>query len=117
LEVLEHVPNYVTALSELARVTRPGGSMFISVPFIEQSLETIQRAELKADGSIVHHLPAEYHGDPVNPEGGILCFWHFGWPFVNDLKEAGFSAVKVHLIWSASHLILGKPVMVFEAIK
>jgi len=33
-EVLEHVPDHRLALAEIARVLRPGGRLFMSVPFI-----------------------------------------------------------------------------------
>lgn len=33
-EVLEHVPDHVRALTEIARVLRPGGRLFLSVPFL-----------------------------------------------------------------------------------
>ncbi len=117
LEVLEHVPNYTLAFSELARITKKGGSMFISVPFIEQNENTIIRASISTNGDIVHHLEPEYHGDPVNAEAGILCFQHFGWDITRDLKTAGFSEVKVHFIWSLEELIIGRHIIIFEAIK
>lgn len=117
LEVLEHVPHYKKGFSELARVTRTGGRMFISVPFLEQADKTVIRASVEADGSLTHHLEPEYHGDPVNKDGGILCFQHFGWDILDDLKTAGFATVRVHFIWSAKNLILGRHIVIFEAIK
>lgn len=117
LEVLEHVPEYLKGFSELARITRPGGCMFISVPFLEQSEKTVIRASVGSDGSLTHHLEPEYHGDPVNKDGGILCFQHFGWDIIDDLKTAGFASVRVHFIWSAKNLILGRHIVIFEAIK
>jgi SAM-dependent methyltransferase len=117
LEVLEHVPDFRKGFSELARVTRLGGKMFITVPFLELAEKTVIRASINADGTLVHHLEPEYHGDPVNKDGGILCFQHFGWDLVDELKTAGFSDVRVHLIWSARNLILGRHIIVFEAIK
>jgi hypothetical protein len=91
--------------------------MFISVPFIEQNENTIIRASISTNGDIVHHLEPEYHGDPVNAEAGILCFQHFGWDITRDLKTAGFSEVKVHFIWSLEELIIGRHIIIFEAIK
>lgn len=117
LEVLEHVPDYKKGFNELARVTRKGGSMFISVPFLENAEKTLIRASIGANGELIHHLEPEYHGDPVNANGGILCFQHFGWDIVTDLTNAGFSAVRVHFIWSAKYLILGRHMIIFEAIK
>ena len=117
LEVLEHVPAYKKAFVELARVTKSGGSMFISVPFIEQYKETITRATVNENGQIIHHLSPEYHGDPVNAESGILCFQHFGWDILQHLKEAGFQTVKAHFIWWENNMILGRHMIIFEAIK
>lgn len=117
LEVLEHIPDFLKAFSELARITRTGGSVWITVPFLESSSETIIRASFADNGGLIHHLPPEYHGDPVNEQGGILCFQHFGWDMLDQLKACGFSTVKVHLIWSASELMLDRHIMVFEAIK
>lgn len=117
LEVLEHVPNYHKGFSELARVTRTGGKMFITVPFLENGAQTIIRASIAGDGSLVHHLEPEYHGDPVKQDGGILCFQHFGWDMVSQLKAAGFADVRIHFIWSAQNLILGRHIVVFEAVK
>lgn len=117
LEVLEHVPDYLKAFSELARVTKVGGRVFITVPFIEKNEQTVIRASFDQRGELIHHLPPEYHGDPVNEQGGILCFQHFGWDMLGQLKTAGFSDVKVHLVWSASELMLDRHIMVFEAIR
>lgn len=117
LEVLEHVPDFKKAFSELARVTKLGGRVFITVPFIEDNQQTIIRASFSETGELIHHLPPEYHGDPVNAEGGILCFQHFGWDLLDMLKSAGFADVKVHLVWSASELMLGRHIIVFEAVR
>jgi SAM-dependent methyltransferase len=117
MEVMEHVPAYHNGFREMCRVTKPGGSVFITVPFLEQQEQTVIRASLAADGSITHHLEPEYHGDPVNKTGGVLCFQHFGWDMVDALREAGFKTVRAHFIWSARNLILGEHIIVFEAVK
>jgi SAM-dependent methyltransferase len=89
-EVLEHVPDYRAALSECARVLRPGGLALITAPFRAKEAETLVRASVSADGSIVHHEPPDYHGDPVNAEG-ILCYYWFGWSLLDEIRAAGFS--------------------------
>jgi hypothetical protein len=86
-EVLEHVPDYRTALRECARVLKPGGTMLVSVPFHLGERTTV-RARV-GPGGIEHLLPPEYHGDPL-VSGDCLCFYHFGWDFIDALKEAGF---------------------------
>lgn len=99
-DVLEHVPNYFAALCELYRVLRCGGHLVLSVPFVIHSKENILRARISGEGRIEHILTPEYHGDPVDPNGGILCYHHFGWDLLNDLRKAGFTSVKLSIFWS-----------------
>ena len=87
-DVLEHVPGYEAALEEFHRVLRPGGMLLLSMPFTFQQ-ETLVRATLRDDGAVEHHLPPEYHGDPVS-EGGVLCFQSFGMDLLRQLRRHGF---------------------------
>lgn len=73
-EVLEHVEDLDAAFAETERVLRPGGVHLFTVP---PKQVTARRAE-HVDGELVHHLEPDYHGDPRNPEGGILAFWDIG---------------------------------------
>ncbi|HET8898644.1 MAG TPA: methyltransferase domain-containing protein [Rhodanobacteraceae bacterium] len=88
MEVLEHVPNYSLALLEFHRVLRDQGVLVISVPFIENSPETLLRARLTNDG-IEHLMPPEYHGDPTE-DAGCLAFHAFGWDLLDQIRRAGF---------------------------
>jgi len=88
-DVLEHVPDYSNALAEFARILAPVGRLLLSVPFIPSSDTTLVRARLRADGTVEHLLPPEYHGDPTN-ETGCLCYYHFGWDLLPALLHAGF---------------------------
>jgi len=72
-DVLEHVPRLDLAFTETARVLRPGGAHLFTVP---PRRSTRARAEV-VDGKIHDLLPAEYHLDPLNPQG-ILAFWDVG---------------------------------------
>lgn len=99
-DVLEHVPDYRVALGEFARVASGCGNLIVTVPQDLRSEENIIRAELDGTGRVIHRLPPEYHGDPVNPDEGILCYYHFGWELLRDLRKAGFRSAAVVLSWS-----------------
>lgn len=113
LDVLEHVPDYRAALAECARVLRLGGRAIITAPFVWQQ-DHIVRARVTAAGEIEHLLPPDYHGDPIKA-GGILCYYHFGWEMLDDLKAAGFSDAYVALVCSREFGYLGHPHSLFVA--
>lgn len=100
-DVLEHVPDYQSALSEFARVLRKDGVLVLTAPFVSQFEATLMRARMKPDGEIEHLMPAEYHGDPLG-EDGILCFYHFGWDLLDHARNAGFSKAYMALPWAPS---------------
>ena len=104
-DVLEHVPDYQAGLRECARVLRPGGRIYITVPFVGTA-ETIVRARVLPDGEIEHLLPAEYHGDPMVKDG-ILCFYHFGYDVLDVMRRVGFSDAWAGYYWSAEFGYLG----------
>lgn len=96
-DVLEHVPDLRRALAELRRVTRPGGGMFFSVPFLHDRTEDEVRASLEADGTIVHHLPPVYHGNVIDRKG-VLAYRTYGWSLLQTLREMGFAAAEAGVL-------------------
>ncbi|GAB3362703.1 hypothetical protein GCM10027431_01120 [Lysobacter rhizosphaerae] len=96
-DVLEHVPDYRQALSEFGRVLRPDGVLVATFPFTDAE-PTIVRARLNALGEVEHLLPAEYHGDPIS--GGVLCFYHFGWDLLEEVRLAGFREAEMVMPWA-----------------
>ena len=90
-DVLEHVPHLELALRETARVLAPGGVHLFTVPHRDK---TRRRAEI-VDGSIRHLEPAEYHRDPLSPNG-ILAFWDIGpdLPQVFEIRDLTISVVR-----------------------
>ena len=87
-DVLEHVPDYKSALAEFYRVLTVGGLVLISVPFTFDQ-DTITRAVINSEGETEHLLEPMYHGDPLSQEG-VLCYYEFGLDLLQSLKEAGF---------------------------
>ncbi len=115
-DVLEHIPDYRGAFAECARTLKPAGKMLLSVPFDANSVRNQIRAQLRKDGTIEYLLPPEYHDDPRNPEG-CLCFQHFGWEMLEEMKEAGFSRVWALSYYSREYGYLGDKQIQFLAEK
>ncbi len=98
-DVLEHVPDYRAAAAEFARVLKSGGRLILTVPFLDQSHETLTRARILEDGHIEHLEEPEYHGDPLDPDG-VLAFYHFGWDLLDTLRNSGFESAEWCLPWA-----------------
>ena len=87
-DVLEHVPDFKSALREFYRVLAPGGQALISVPFTFTD-QTVTRAELDPEGNIKHLMEPSYHGDPFSDDG-VLCYYEFGMDMLQEIRKAGF---------------------------
>lgn len=79
----------------------------MSVPFARGSETNIVRAVVRKDGFVEHLLPPEYHGDPINPAQGVLCYYYFGWELLQDMGLAGFSDASVQFSWSSDYAYIG----------
>lgn len=115
-DVFEHIPHYENALRECLRCLKPGGLLYFSVPFVKTSKRNIVRASVSETGEVKHLLPPEYHGDPLNT-AGCLCFHHFGWEILNELRAVGFKEASALLYWSRELGYLGDEQIIFEAAK
>lgn len=116
-DVLEHVPFPQQAFQEIHRCLKPGGRLFFTVPFSWGDRYDVVRARLDETGTIEHLLQPEYHGNPVDMEGGSLCFRYFGWSVIDDLKQAGFRDAEILSYWSKELGHLGDPLFVIVALK
>ncbi|GAB3098551.1 glycosyltransferase [Lysobacter terrae] len=111
-DVLEHVPDPVAAFSECFRILRPGGTLLWAAPFAFDEHRhlvdrNIVRAHLDATGEIVHLMEPEYHGNPVDPENGALCFQYFSKEVLEQLRQVGFENVELLFYWSRDLAYLG----------
>ena len=116
-DVMEHVADELMAIKEVYRCLRPGGRFFFAAPFAHVHAKKTIRARMLADGTIHHIMPPEYHGNPIDPEGGALCFRYFAWDLLDDLREAGFSNSRVLHYWSRDFAYLGVEQFLFVAEK
>jgi len=114
-DVLEHVNLPELAIREMYRVLKPGGEIFITVPFHLNAAKTVRRAQL-VDGKLQHILSPMYHGNPLSEEGSLV-FNDFGWEFVEQLKEVGFEDVSLCHYWSYLYGYLGEAQYYFWAFK
>ena len=116
-DVLEHVPNTEKSLAEFIRCLKPGGFVLISVPFVSNQYETIVRAKIGVNGTTLHLLEPEYHGNPTNPAMGSLCYYHFGWHLLDQLRSAGASSAAVLSYYSSERMNIGNEQLFFVALK
>ncbi len=117
-DVLEHVTDDDAAFSECFRCLAPGGRLIFTAPCSMDSARNIIRARVTKSGEIEHLInPPEYHGNPVDPENGALCFRYFGWEILDQLRRAGFHDAYALCTWSRSLGYMGIEQVVFVADK
>jgi hypothetical protein len=115
-DVFEHIPDYHAAFAECVRVLSKQGMLVFTIPFFPSLSATQVRATVLNGGSIQHHLPPEFHGNPVSNQGS-LCFQNFGWDILPSLIAAGFREAKASLYWGPWQGHLGFPFFVFSAVR
>ncbi|MCE5268093.1 MAG: class I SAM-dependent methyltransferase [Planctomycetaceae bacterium] len=115
-DVFEHVADYRRAFAECCRVLNSKhGRLLFTIPFFANQECTAVLATIAKDGSIQHIHPPEIHGNPLG--GGSLCFQHFGWDLLAELRQVGFSDAVGHLYYGPWQGHFGRPCFVFSARK
>jgi SAM-dependent methyltransferase len=85
-DVMEHIFDSAKAFKEIARVLRPGGAHIFTVPLIYKVKKSERWASRSDDGEIIHHHPAEYHGNPVDSKGALVTM-HWGYDIANYITQ------------------------------
>lgn len=85
-DVLEHVFDPAAAFREIERTLKPGGMHIFTVPLVRGDKPSVTRASTQG-GSIVHHLPAQYHGNPIG-DGKSLVVTDWGYDICNFIHES-----------------------------
>jgi SAM-dependent methyltransferase len=116
-DVFEHIPDFLAAFRECARILKPGGMLLTTVPFRTDNPMNLIRARHGEAGELIHDEPPEYHGDPVNPDQGVLCYQHFGWEMLDHLRSCGFAESYALVLQSAEFGYLGGYQLAFVAKK
>ncbi len=108
-DVFEHVPDLPAALTDSARILRPGGHLLATVPFLYDRPDQITMAVERA-GAVEHLHEPIYHGNPVDPGGGSLVFQLPAWSLLDMARSAGFSHAEMVFWSSVSHGIVGEEI-------
>ena len=116
-DVLEHVNDDVAALKEIYRCLKVGGTVLFGAPFAKERAHKLIRARTDSDGNVQHLMAPEYHGNPVDPEGGALCYRYFAWDILDELRAIGFKDPRVLHYWSEEFAYLGVEQFLFIATK
>jgi Methyltransferase domain len=85
-DVMEHIFNPLQASKEVSRVLKPGGAHIFTVPLINKSQATQRWAQLDKHGKVVHLMPAEYHGNPVDEKGALVTM-HYGYDLASQITS------------------------------
>jgi SAM-dependent methyltransferase len=111
-EVLEHVSDLDAGLHEIARVLKPDGWHVGTHPFLFMSEKSDLRTKI-VDGALVHLMPPEYHGNPVDAAGGSLVFETPAWDIIPRARAAGFRTASMRFVTSERHGYLTENMGVF----
>ena len=94
-DVLEHVFHPMKAFQEIARVLKPGGFHFFTVPWYPET-KTVVRAKLNNEGNIEYVKPPIYHGNPINKKGSLVVH-DLGRDFINDIQRHSGLSTMIYL--------------------
>ena len=114
-DVFEHIPSPEAAFAECARVLKPGGILFATIPFHSAADASVTRARVDA-GEITHFLPETYHGNPISDRGSLV-YTDFGWDIIDTMDACGFANTTVEVYRDVRCGHLGTGLLVFRALR
>jgi Methyltransferase domain len=95
-DVFEHLLHPDKAIQEIARTLRPGGAPIMTVPIVNKNKPSRRRAGLE-NGQIKHYLEAQYHSNPIDPEGSLVTV-DWGYDIASYLSShSGLSTTTFYL--------------------
>lgn len=71
-DVFEHLFDPAAAFREIARTLRLGGAHVFTTPLVRRNQPTRFCASLGPDGTVIHLMQPEYHGNPISSEGSLV---------------------------------------------
>jgi SAM-dependent methyltransferase len=96
-DVFEHLFHPDLAIREIARTLRMGGAHICTVPIVRKTWPSRRRAAIAADGSILHLLDPEYHGNPIDPKGSLVTV-DWGYDITTYMSEKSGLASSLFVI-------------------
>jgi SAM-dependent methyltransferase len=106
LDVMEHLFNPFTALSEIKRTLKPGGVCLFTAPTYAGRTVSEQVAFLEPGGGLRIVGEPEYHGNPQSKQGSLVT-WRYGYDLPYQInRRTGFD-VEVRRWYAPSLAIMG----------
>jgi SAM-dependent methyltransferase len=72
-DVMEHVLNPSLAFAEIGRTLKTDGAHIFTVPLVNKVRPSQARAKRGEDRSTVYLCSPEYHANPIDPNGSLVC--------------------------------------------
>lgn len=115
LDVMEHVLDPGAVYAEIHRTLRRGGIYVHTFPIRKWLVAPITpRVRLREDGSLEHLAEPEFHGNPIDPEGGSIVTHDYGYdihqriaawaPF--DVEIARFASRRLGLLGEYTEVVV-----------
>ena len=108
LDVMEHVFNPEKVYKEIFRTLKTNGLYIHTFPIYKDRTAPFEVTTATAgDGSIIHLLPPEYHGNPVDDKGSLVTHY-YGYDIAREIHQWSGFDVEICRFWDAHHGIMGE---------